>query len=109
MFFLLFSILSIAVTVQWVLGNAQIQSSLWEKKCKITLEYIEMVTLPTLLPPQARRFRQTSWKRDWHASDCRRKGPWEGEKWDAHNLSSRQTDRRLDTRQLPPSDKDLIF
>ena len=78
MFFLLFSILSIAVTVQWVLGNAQNQSSL-QKKCKITLVYIEMVTLPILLPPQARRFRQTRSKREWHASDCRRKGPWEGE------------------------------
>ena len=31
MFFLLFSILSIAATVQWVSGNAQIQSSFWEK------------------------------------------------------------------------------
>ena len=39
-------------------------SPLSEKKCKIILVYIEMVTLPTLLPPQARRFRQTSSKRE---------------------------------------------
>ena len=60
MFFLVFSILSIAVSI----GKCANSVLSLRKKCKITLEYIEMITLPTLLPPQARRFRQTSSKRE---------------------------------------------
>ena len=79
MFFLVFSIFKYCSDSAVSIGKCANSVLSLRKKCKITLEYIEMITLPALLPPQARRFRQTSSKREWHASDCRRKGPWEGE------------------------------
>ena len=64
MFFLVFSIFKYCSDSAVSIGKCANSVLSLRKKCKITLEYIEMITLPALLPPQARRFRQTSSKRE---------------------------------------------